>query len=276
MHLLASALVRRWPRSLATPAVPFHSTTRALNSSAMAPPLLHHAATALLGRPHRRASLLPPSNSPSTCLRSLSVSAAVTSPRSVALTSFSQLQHSTLLTSRFDTTSPHPRSRAASSLSLAAALTDSTSSAPDTGRTSSNAPPAASSAAAAPTDQLGLDDLIVTAAARRRLAALRADAVAAGRSGAASLSLRIRVDGGGCSGFRYAYLLQAGEREPDDVVFSRAADGVPVVVDAVSLGLIRGATLDWIDEMMRNTFAVVNNPQSDSSCGCGSSFSAKG
>jgi iron-sulfur cluster assembly accessory protein len=52
-------------------------------------------------------------------------------------------------------------------------------------------------------------------------------------------------------------------------------DGSKVVIDNISLDLIRGATIDYEQELIRNAFAVVNNPQSESACGCGSSFAVK-
>lgn len=56
-------------------------------------------------------------------------------------------------------------------------------------------------------------------------------------------------------------------------VFER--DGSRVVVDGGSFELIKGATIDYVQEMIRSSFAVVNNPQSESACGCGSSFAVK-
>ena len=56
-------------------------------------------------------------------------------------------------------------------------------------------------------------------------------------------------------------------------IFTR--DNAEVVVDSTSLDLIKGATIDYQEEMIRSAFAVVNNPNSESACGCGSSFAAK-
>jgi iron-sulfur cluster assembly accessory protein len=52
-------------------------------------------------------------------------------------------------------------------------------------------------------------------------------------------------------------------------------DSSKVVVDNSSFDLLKGATIDYVQEMIRSSFAVVNNPQSESACGCGSSFAAK-
>jgi iron-sulfur cluster assembly accessory protein len=56
-------------------------------------------------------------------------------------------------------------------------------------------------------------------------------------------------------------------------VFER--DGAKVVVDQSSLELVKGATIDYVQEMIKSAFAIVNNPQSESACGCGTSFAVK-
>jgi len=52
-------------------------------------------------------------------------------------------------------------------------------------------------------------------------------------------------------------------------------DGVQLIVDESSLQFVKGATVDYVEEMMRSAFAVISNPQSEQACGCGSSFAVK-
>ena len=103
--------------------------------------------------------------------------------------------------------------------------------------------------------------LSISAAAARRL-----HKVLAGEPGAA---LRVSVKGGGCSGFQYAFDVDAA-RADDDLVVTR--DGISVVVDPVSLEMLRGGELDFVDDLMGQTFRV-KNPNAKASCGCGVSFS---
>lgn len=81
--------------------------------------------------------------------------------------------------------------------------------------------------------------------------------------------LRLAVDGGGCSGFQYRFELAPGA-EADDV--SVETDGVRLVVDTVSLDLVRGASVDFVESLGGAAFRVTN-PNAASGCGCGSSFS---
>ena len=80
--------------------------------------------------------------------------------------------------------------------------------------------------------------------------------------------LRIGVDGGGCSGFTYTYNIST-ERSSGDLVIER--DGALVAIDPVSLGLLRGSKIDFIDDLMGRMFKI-DNPAATASCGCGSSF----
>jgi len=84
--------------------------------------------------------------------------------------------------------------------------------------------------------------------------------------------LRISVEGGGCSGFQYNFTLD-DNRNPDDRVFEKA--GIKVVVDAVSYGFVKGATVDYVAELIRSSFMVTTNPNAEGGCSCGSSFTAK-
>lgn len=83
------------------------------------------------------------------------------------------------------------------------------------------------------------------------------------------LMLRIDVSGGGCSGFKYGFGLEATTRE-DDHLFDQ--HGVKVVVDETSLELLSGSALDYVDDLMAAAFRITN-PNATSTCGCGTSFS---
>ena len=80
--------------------------------------------------------------------------------------------------------------------------------------------------------------------------------------------LRLSVEGGGCSGFQYRFGL-ADKAESDDAVAE--TDGVQLVVDPVSLDLISGCVVDYVESLGGAAFRV-ENPNAAASCGCGSSF----
>jgi len=81
--------------------------------------------------------------------------------------------------------------------------------------------------------------------------------------------LRVAVDGGGCSGFQYRFdLVEAAE--DDDLRIER--DGSAALIDVVSLALLKGSEIDFVDELAGAEFRV-RNPNAKSSCGCGVSFS---
>ena len=81
--------------------------------------------------------------------------------------------------------------------------------------------------------------------------------------------LRLAVDGGGCAGFTYKFEL-ADRADPEDTVTE--TDGVKLVVDPVSLDLVKGSAVDFVEELGGAAFRVTN-PNAQSGCGCGSSFS---
>lgn len=84
-------------------------------------------------------------------------------------------------------------------------------------------------------------------------------------------ALRVFIQGGGCSGFQYGMALEGKPRETD---YSFSYDGVRVVVDEVSMEYLRGATIDYVDDIMGSGFKI-ENPNAVASCGCGSSFRTK-
>ena len=115
--------------------------------------------------------------------------------------------------------------------------------------------------------------LHLTPSAQSRLSALRARARAEGRADADSLVLRVKVDSGGCSGFKYEFLVESGGGSEGDV---RVGGGEGcAVVDEVSMGFLRGATLDYEETLMRSAFTIAANPNAEASCGCKMSFAAK-
>jgi iron-sulfur cluster insertion protein len=106
----------------------------------------------------------------------------------------------------------------------------------------------------------------LSANAARRIAELKT----AEQSQAAFL--RLAVSGGGCSGFQYGFSFD-DTRQDDDLVFAR--DGVELVIDEVSLELVKGSEIDFVEDLMGAYFQV-RNPNAASSCGCGNSFSVGG
>jgi iron-sulfur cluster insertion protein len=113
------------------------------------------------------------------------------------------------------------------------------------------------------TSEVGERGITVTESAARRIAFLREQEQVGGAN------LRIAVSGGGCSGFQYGMSFD-DQTNPDDRVFER--DGVGVVVDEVSLDLLNGAEVDFVEDLMGASFQI-HNPNAASSCGCGNSFS---
>jgi iron-sulfur cluster assembly accessory protein len=80
--------------------------------------------------------------------------------------------------------------------------------------------------------------------------------------------LRVAVTGGGCSGFQYNFALD-DSRLDEDLVIER--DGATVLIDPVSLDFLKGAEIDFVDDLIGASFKI-NNPNATSSCGCGTSF----
>ncbi len=97
------------------------------------------------------------------------------------------------------------------------------------------------------------------------------------------LKLRIFVTGGGCSGFQYGFSFEK-ESNPDDfIIVKKVAEetkdpaneaDVKILVDAMSMGYLKGAEIDYRKDLSGEQFIIRNNPNAKTTCGCGSSFSA--
>jgi len=81
--------------------------------------------------------------------------------------------------------------------------------------------------------------------------------------------LRVSVEGGGCSGFQYKFDIERAKAD-DDLVLAR--DGAVVLIDPVSVNYMAGSQIDFVDDLIGQSFKI-NNPQATASCGCGTSFS---
>ena len=84
-----------------------------------------------------------------------------------------------------------------------------------------------------------------------------------------NLMLRVFVQGGGCSGMSYGFTFEEIQSEDD---FDFEYEDVRVVVDSMSMQYLQGASIDYKEDLMGASF-VIDNPQAQTTCGCGSSFS---
>jgi len=105
-------------------------------------------------------------------------------------------------------------------------------------------------------------EVTVSARAAKRIAEIL-------KAEASPAMLRIAVTGGGCSGFQYNFALDEA-RADDDLVIER--DGAVVLIDPMSLDFLKGSEIDFVDDLIGASFKI-NNPNAQSSCGCGTSFS---
>lgn len=110
--------------------------------------------------------------------------------------------------------------------------------------------------------ETAIADIILTPSAAKRVATIAA------KQGKPAM-LRLAVDGGGCSGFQYRFELAEALQEDDTIA---ETDGVRLLVDSVSLDLVRGSAVDYVENLGGAAFRVTN-PNAASGCGCGSSFS---
>jgi iron-sulfur cluster insertion protein len=108
-----------------------------------------------------------------------------------------------------------------------------------------------------------MEQITITDAAFDRVKELLAE------DGNANLKLRLFVQGGGCSGMEYGFAFDETQNE-DDFQFDK--DGVNVLVDSMSMQYLVGAVIDYKDDLNGSRFSI-DNPNAQTSCGCGSSFS---
>lgn len=109
---------------------------------------------------------------------------------------------------------------------------------------------------------MSTETVTLSEAAAKRIAAIVA-------SDADKQALRVSVEGGGCSGFSYKFDLD-GQPAGDDIVIER--DGATVLIDPMSLIYMAGSEIDFVDNLLGQSFQI-KNPNAVASCGCGTSFS---
>ena len=105
------------------------------------------------------------------------------------------------------------------------------------------------------------ENITLTDAAARRIAKILA-------KDSAKTALRVSVEGGGCSGFSYKFDL-VGEGLEDDLVLEK--DNARVLIDSLSIVYMEGSEIDFVDDLMGQSFQI-KNPNAVASCGCGTSF----
>ncbi|HEY8594359.1 MAG TPA: iron-sulfur cluster assembly accessory protein [Devosiaceae bacterium] len=112
------------------------------------------------------------------------------------------------------------------------------------------------------TASVASNDVILTDRAARRISRILAKE-------SSPSALRISVAGGGCSGFQYEYDVVENVPGSDDLVLER--NGAVVLIDSLSLEFMGGAEIDFVDDLIGQSFQI-NNPNAVASCGCGTSF----
>jgi iron-sulfur cluster insertion protein len=105
-------------------------------------------------------------------------------------------------------------------------------------------------------------DIVITESANAKITDILAE------ENNPNMKLRVFVQGGGCSGFQYGFTLDELQNEDDWVI---EKPGLTVLVDSMSMQYMQGASIDYSESLMSNEF-VIKNPNAQSTCGCGQSF----
>ncbi|WP_128093175.1 iron-sulfur cluster insertion protein ErpA [Brucella pituitosa] len=106
-----------------------------------------------------------------------------------------------------------------------------------------------------------MTDITVSESAAKRIAKIIS-------SEPGKTALRVSVEGGGCSGFSYKYDL-VDDQSDDDIVIEK--HGAKVLIDSISVPYMDGSQIDFVDDLMGQSFQI-RNPNATASCGCGTSF----
>lgn len=115
---------------------------------------------------------------------------------------------------------------------------------------------------AAKVSEYNMNQVTITESAASKIADLLAE------ENNPNLKLRSFVQGGGCSGFQYGFTFDEEQNEDDFVVVK---NDVTILIDAMSMQYLEGATIDYVEDLMGSSFSI-KNPNAQSTCGCGSSF----
>jgi iron-sulfur cluster assembly accessory protein len=107
-----------------------------------------------------------------------------------------------------------------------------------------------------------MDSVTISDSAARRIGEIL-------KSEPAGSMLRVSVEGGGCSGFQYKFDIEQA-KAADDLVLTR--ESAVVLIDPVSVNYMAGSQIDFVDDLIGQSFKI-NNTQATASCGCGTSFS---
>jgi iron-sulfur cluster insertion protein len=109
--------------------------------------------------------------------------------------------------------------------------------------------------------------MIITDEAAEKVAALKRE------EKDPNVKLRVYIEGGGCSGFKYGFAFESLVND-DDLWFKNETHNVDIIVDSISHQYLQNAEIDYKDDKLNGSHFIIRNPDAKTSCGCGESFSA--